>query len=187
MIKQNNYENNITIRDATILFSMQEIKSLTNQMNEQNIGVDFFETRSFQNSIFDGIFIYLNNPLVEAIATGILTSLAYDALKKLVRFVSNRIFGSIHSNPDRDILHLRMKLGDIEVTVSIPKDLNDIQFEQYMDALKGILCDISSSISTINHKKLIIRSNKMGNITVETMEEYVYNINNNSGKNQAIF
>lgn len=178
MFKQNNYENSITIRDATILFSAQEITSLTNQMNEHNIGIDFFETRSFQNSIFDGIFIYLNNPLVEAIATGIITSLAYDALKRLVRFVSNRIFRSIHNESDREILHLRMKLGDIEVTASIPEDLNDIQFGQYMDALKGVLCDISCSISKIEHKSLIIRSDQKGNITVETMEEYVYNINN---------
>lgn len=70
--------NGVILINSSFYFTIEERNDLKQTLEENNMEMFFLEQRGFQNSIFSGIEIILNNNLFNMIIGGLIMPAAYD-------------------------------------------------------------------------------------------------------------
>lgn len=171
-----NYVNGMAVKNFSRGFSNDEETKLHTLLNEQGIGLTFFEVRSIENSFFQNFCIYINEHLTELFITGIIAPAAYDAIKIVICLIVNRISACLHKTDKNEPLSsLRLKIGKADVIAPIPNNLNDNQFSMYMNMLQKALAEANEpKLKKITKYECFIAecSEDFEQIVVKTINEY---------------
>lgn len=142
MIEDEKYELNICVKNAPI--SPRERQEVERILNEQGIGIVFFEYRGIMNSVFDAIPIYLNPEIVNLLVTSTMTAATYDVLKTALFYMVSKITSRLNrGNKKSSGAIFRMKVGNSEIIADIPTLDSDEQFSRYMDMLEKANANIA--------------------------------------------
>lgn len=179
-MRLNEKTNNIIVfRNVEQFITSEERQQLKAQLSKENLEINFFENHRLQASIFDGIFLYINQNLTELIATGLLTPMIYDLIKSSVLFVFKRICKSFHvvtaEGSQKVKPSIQLECGNAGIIAIIPDNLSNDQFCAYMDLLKQTLSDFNESKfkHLLKHQSFIAEYNADSDcIKVETITEY---------------
>ncbi len=170
-------DENILENDGFLLGKETEDEISLN-LNSSEIGFICIEKRSgIQNSIFQGISIFINENLTALIVGGFITPLAYDSIKYAVKAIAEKIiakkvinFGivGVRRSPEL-VLKLKTKNGNI--FAPIPTNLSDKQFGQYMDTLQESLKVLQNDSS--KYQEYVAEYDaELVKVCLRTMSEY---------------
>lgn len=170
------YEDYIMVKNIFFVISSEERNTIASKLNENNIGIEFIETRGIENSIFDAFSIYINAHLTELIISGLLAPAAYDAIKKTIYFIVKGIGRfAFRSKKDGPEVCVKFKNERAEIIAPIPEYLNDIQFANYMDMLSKSIKELGQS-QVYNIKEfdyyIIEFDNAKNKTVIKTITEY---------------
>lgn len=174
-------DNKIVLRNVYHLITAEEREKLEEDFANQKIGIDFYETRGMQMSVFDCIYLYLNQNLSELLITGLLAPAAYDLIKSSALFLIKRVKKLLHKVSAKRISEVKpsiqLKCGNAEITAVIPDNLSDEQFYAYMDLLKQTLSEVNEHKfqPLLKYQSFIAEYDANSNyIKVSTITEYGY-------------
>lgn len=176
MLFDSAYEDYIVVKNISFVISSEERSIITSRLNENNIGIEFIETRGIENSIFDAFSIYINAHLTELIISGLLAPAAYDAIKKAIYFIVKGMgrFAFRRKKEEPEVC-IKFKNEKAEIIAPIPEYLNDIQFASYMDMLSNSIKELGQS-QIYNMKDfdyyIIEFDNVKNKIVIKTITEY---------------
>lgn len=179
-MKSNEKTNNIIVfQNVKQFITSEERQQLKAGLSRENLEINFFENHTPQASVFDGIFLYINQNLTQLIVTGLLAPMTYDLIKSSVLFVFKRICKSFHVVTAKGLQKVKpsiqLKCGNAEIIAIIPDDLSNDQFCAYMDLLKQTLSDFSESKfkHLLKYQLFIAEYNADSNcIKIKTITEY---------------
>lgn len=170
------YEDYIMVKNMSFVIGCEERNIITSKLNENNIGIEFIETRGIENSIFDAFSIYINAHLTELIITGLLAPAAYDAIKNSVILIVKSICRfTFRRKKDEPEVCIKFKTDKAEIIAPVPENLNDTQFASYMDMLGNSIKELSQS-QIYNVKRfdyyIIEFDNETNGTIIKTSTEY---------------
>lgn len=170
----------IFLENGVNYLSEEELRNLTNCLKEINIEVKVSkeEENVIKHSFFSDVVIYVNANLTELFVTGMLSPTSFEILKASFLLLYKRIVKRVrvlhngNVRESRPVFKYKTEKG--EVSVQIPNDLNDIQFELLMDNIKYGMESLAPYHDSDKLDGFMILDVKDDlNVQVKTLHEYV--------------
>lgn len=135
----------ILLENGESYLSNDDVKYIESLLQASNINLVLLNSGSVKQSFTD-LIVYISNNLTELLISGLLLPIAYDALKRVFKFILKRIKENakiITTNGIRDVQpSIIFKHKNTEIIAPLPNNLSDEQFDKYCDSIMNTLCKI---------------------------------------------
>lgn len=174
MVYDDDYKLSIATENAPLRPSEQQEIRLT--LSRYDIGIAFLENRSFVNSIFDFIPIFLNPDITNLLISGLMMPAAYDALKKCLFYMISMISVRKNKTGEKESgVSFRLKIDNADICAPIPVGLSDKQFSAYMDMIKDSFTIVSKKQEETKgdyHQVFMMYDNEREQVDIKTVQNY---------------